>query len=235
MNIPNHVAIILDGNGRWAKKKGMPRNYGHIQGAKNLEVIIEEAHNLGIKYLTVYAFSTENWNRPKEEVDGLMKLLRNYMKTCLKTASKNRMSVRVIGDKSRLDDDIQKRIAELENLTRDYEGIHLQIAINYGGRDEIRRCVQTLTQKVCSGEITSDKITEELISENLDTAGIPDPDLLIRTCKELRISNFLLWQLAYSEFYFTEVEWPDFDKTELMKAIEAYNNRNRKFGNVSEQ
>lgn len=235
MNIPQHVAIILDGNGRWAKKKGMPRNYGHIQGAKNLEVIIEESHNLGIKYLTVYAFSTENWNRPKEEVDGLMKLLRNYMKTCLKTATKNRMSVRVIGDKSRLDEDIQNRIAELENLTRDYEGIHLQIAINYGGRDEIRRCIRTLADKVNTGELSSEEITEDVISNHLDTSGIPDPDLLIRTCNELRISNFLLWQLAYSELYFTEVAWPDFDKSELMKAIESFNGRSRKYGGVEEQ
>ena len=235
MNIPQHVAIILDGNGRWAKKKGMPRNYGHIQGAKNLEVIIEESHNLGIKYLTVYAFSTENWNRPKEEVDGLMKLLRNYMKTCLKTATKNRMSVRVIGDKSRLDEDIQNRIAELENLTRDYEGIHLQIAINYGGRDEIRRCIRTLADKVNTGELLSEEITEDVISNHLDTSGIPDPDLLIRTCNELRISNFLLWQLAYSELYFTEVAWPDFDKSELMKAIESFNGRSRKYGGVEEQ
>ena len=235
MNVPQHVAIILDGNGRWAKKKGMPRNYGHIQGAKNLEVIIEESHNLGIKYLTVYAFSTENWNRPKEEVDGLMKLLRNYMKTCLKTATKNRMSVRVIGDKSRLDEDIQNRIAELENLTRDYEGIHLQIAINYGGRDEIRRCIRTLADKVNTGELSSEEITEDVISNHLDTSGIPDPDLLIRTCNELRISNFLLWQLAYSELYFTEVAWPDFDKSELMKAIESFNGRSRKYGGVEEQ
>jgi len=232
MNIPNHVAIILDGNGRWAKSKGMPRNYGHIQGAKNLEVIIEEAHNIGIKYLTVYAFSTENWNRPKDEVDALMKLLRNYMKTCLKTAAKNRMSVRVIGDKLGLDEDIRRRIDELENATRDYEGIHLQIAINYGGRDEIRRCVQKLAYQVKDGELNAEDITEELISRELDTKDIPDPDLLIRTCNELRISNFLLWQLAYSEFYFTEVPWPDFSKEELRKAIEVYSTRKRKFGAI---
>ncbi len=232
MNIPNHVAIILDGNGRWAKSKGMPRNYGHIQGAKNLEVIIEEAHNIGIKYLTVYAFSTENWNRPKDEVDALMKLLRNYMKTCLKTAAKNRMSVRVIGDKLGLDEDIRRRIDELENATRDYEGIHLQIAINYGGRDEIKRCVQKLAYQVKDGKLNAEDITEELISRELDTKDIPDPDLLIRTCNELRISNFLLWQLAYSEFYFTEVPWPDFSKEELRKAIEVYSTRKRKFGAI---
>lgn len=232
MNIPNHVAIILDGNGRWAKSKGMPRNYGHIQGAKNLEVIIEEAHNMGIKYLTVYAFSTENWNRPKDEVDALMKLLRNYMKTCLKTAAKNRMSVRVIGDKLGLDEDIRRRIDELENATRDYEGIHLQIAINYGGRDEIRRCVQKIAHQVKDGKLNAEDITEEMISRELDTKEIPDPDLLIRTCNELRISNFLLWQLAYSEFYFTEVPWPDFSKEELWKAIEVYSTRKRKFGTI---
>lgn len=232
MNIPNHVAIILDGNGRWAKSKGMPRNYGHIQGAKNLEVIIEEAHNMGIKYLTVYAFSTENWNRPKDEVDALMKLLRNYMKTCLKTAAKNRMSVRVIGDKLGLDEDIRQRIDELENATRDYEGIHLQIAINYGGRDEIRRCVQKIAHQVKDGKLNAEDITEEMISRELDTKEIPDPDLLIRTCNELRISNFLLWQLAYSEFYFTEVPWPDFSKEELWKAIEVYSTRKRKFGTI---
>jgi len=232
MNIPNHVAIILDGNGRWAKSKGMPRNYGHIQGAKNLEVIIEEAHNMEIKYLTVYAFSTENWNRPKDEVDALMKLLRNYMKTCLKTAAKNRMSVRVIGDKLGLDEDIRRRIDELENATRDYEGIHLQIAINYGGRDEIRRCVQKIAHQVKDGKLNAEDITEEMISRELDTKEIPDPDLLIRTCNELRISNFLLWQLAYSEFYFTEVPWPDFSKEELWKAIEVYSTRKRKFGTI---
>lgn len=235
MKIPNHVAIILDGNGRWAKSKGMPRNYGHIQGAKNLEVIIEEAHNIGIRYLTVYAFSTENWSRPKEEVDALMKLLRNYMKTCLKTASKNRMSVRVIGDKSALDEDIQKRIEELERATKDYEGIHLQIAINYGGRDEIKRSVQKIAKKVADGILKVEDISEKLISNELDTCQIPDPDLLIRTCNELRISNFLLWQLAYSELYFTEVAWPDFTKDELKKALEAYHTRKRKFGAIEEE
>ena len=235
MNIPNHVAIILDGNGRWAKAKGMPRNYGHVQGAKNVEVICEEAYRMGISYLTVYAFSTENWNRPQDEVDALMKLLRNYMKTCLKTAAKNNMCVRVLGDKTRLDEDIRKRIDELEKATARNTGLHFQIALNYGGRDEIRRAAVKIARMVKEGELDADRITEDLISDSLDTAGIPDPDLLIRTCNEERISNFLLWQLAYTEFYFTPVAWPDFSKAELEKAVEAYNHRDRKYGLVKEE
>lgn len=235
LKIPNHVAIILDGNGRWAKSKGMPRNYGHVQGAKTVEVICEEAYRMGIQYLTVYAFSTENWNRPKEEVDALMTLLRNYMKTCLKTAAKNNMCVRVIGEKSRLDQDIRDRIEQLEEATKENTGLHFQIAINYGGRDEIVRAVRQLSWQVQRGELTPEQITEESISDALDTKGIPEPDLLIRTCNELRISNFLLWQLAYTEFYFTPVAWPDFSKEELMKAVAAYNKRDRRYGLVTEE
>ncbi|MBQ9990028.1 MAG: isoprenyl transferase [Lachnospiraceae bacterium] len=235
MKIPKHVAIILDGNGRWAKAKGMPRNYGHIQGAKAVETICEEAYNMGIQYLTVYAFSTENWNRPKEEVEGLMKLLRNYLKTCLKRAEKNKMCVRVLGDKSRLDEDIRKRIDELEKATADNTGLHFQIALNYGGRDELVRAAGKLALKVQDGSLKPEEITEELLAGELDTTGIPDPDLLIRTCNELRISNFLLWQLAYSEFYFTDVAWPDFNRKELEKAVEAYNNRDRRYGLVKEE
>lgn len=235
LKIPNHVAIILDGNGRWAKAKGMPRKYGHIQGAKTVEVICEEAYRMGIKYLTVYAFSTENWNRPKDEVDALMKLLRNYMKTCLKTAKKNRMSVRVLGDKTGLDDDIRERIEELEQATKDNDGLQFQIAINYGSRDEITRAVKAMTNDIGEGKISAEDITEEMVNSYLDTRDIPDPDLLIRTCNEQRVSNFLLWQLAYTEFYFTPVAWPDFSKEELVKAVEAYNHRNRKFGQVKEE
>ncbi len=235
LKIPNHVAIILDGNGRWAKAKGMPRNYGHVQGAKTVEVICEEAYKMGIQYLTVYAFSTENWNRPKDEVDALMKLLRNYMKTCLKTAAKNRMCVRVIGDKSRLDEDIRTRIEELEEATKDNDGLHFQIAINYGGRDELVRAVKQIAEKASLGEVNAKEISEEMISGALDTKGIPDPDLLIRTCNEQRISNFLLWQLAYTEFYFTPVPWPDFTKEELEKAVEAYNHRDRRYGLIKEE
>lgn len=232
--MPNHVAIILDGNGRWAKAKGMPRNYGHAQGAKQVEVICEEAYRMGIQYLTVYAFSTENWSRPKEEVDALMKLLRSYMKTCLKTAEKNRMCVRVIGDKTGLDEDIRKRISELEEATKQNDGLHFQIALNYGGRDELRRCMKDIGRRIAKGVLKPEDITEELISETLDTRGLPEPDLLIRTCNEQRISNFLLWQLAYTEFYVTPVAWPDFSKEELIKAVEAYNKRDRRYGLVKE-
>ena len=233
--MPRHVAIILDGNGRWAKSKGMPRNYGHVQGAKTVETICEEAYRMGIQYLTVYAFSTEDWNRPKDEVDALMKLLRNYMKTCLKTAEKNRMCVRVLGEKSRLDEDIRTRIAELEEATKNNDGLHFQIAINYGGRDEIVRAMKKMSEKVALGELKPEDITEQCVEQYLDTAGIPDPDLLIRTCNEERISNFLLWQLAYTEFYFTPVPWPDFTKEELMKAVEAYNHRDRRYGGLKEE
>ena len=232
--IPQHVAIILDGNGRWAKSKGMPRNYGHVQGAKTVEVICEEAYRMGIQYLTVYAFSTENWNRPEDEVSALMGLLRNYMKTCLKTAAKNNMCVRVIGEKSRLDEDIRKRIGELEEATKENTGLHFQIGINYGGRDEIIRAAKKLAVQVREGTLQPEDITQERFDGMLDTAGIPDPDLLIRTCGEQRISNFLLWQLAYTEFYFTPVAWPDFTKEELEKAVAAYNKRDRRYGLVKE-
>ena len=210
----------------------MPRNYGHVQGAKTVETICEVAYKMGIQYLTVYAFSTENWSRPKDEVDALMKLLRNYMKTCLKTAEKNRMCVRVLGEKSGLDEDIRTRIQELEEATRNNDGLHFQIAINYGGRDEIVRASRKLAAAAAAGKLKPDDITEETVSNLLDTAGIPEPDLLIRTCNEQRISNFLLWQLAYTEFYFTPVPWPDFTREELIKAVEAYNHRDRKLGGL---
>ena len=235
MKIPQHVAIILDGNGRWAKSKGMPRNYGHMQGAKNVEVICEEAYKMGIKYLTVYAFSTENWNRPQDEVDALMKLLRNYMKTCLKTAAKNDMKIRVIGDKTRLDEDIRTRIAELEESTKNNGGLNFQIAINYGSRDEMRRAITALAKDCVEGKVNPDDISESMFDAYLDTHDIPDPDLMIRTSGEQRLSNYLLWQLAYSEFYFTDVPWPDFSKEELEKAVEQYNKRDRRFGGVKEE
>lgn len=235
MNVPQHIAIILDGNGRWAKSKGMPRNYGHAQGSKNVEKICEVAYKMGVKYLTVYAFSTENWNRPQSEVDALMTLLRNYMKTCLKTAEKNRMKVRVIGDKTRLDDDIRTRIEELEEASKNNDGLNFQIAINYGSRDEMIRAMRKMMKDCEAGKITSDEVTEEVFESYLDTHGIPDPDLLIRTSGELRLSNYLLWQLAYTEFYFTDVPWPDFTKEELEKAIMQYNNRDRRYGKIKEE
>ena len=234
MNIPQHVAIILDGNGRWAKAKGMPRNYGHIEGAKTVEKICEEAWRMGIKYLTVYAFSTENWKRPQEEVDALMKLLRNYMKTCLKTAAKNDMVVRVIGDKTGLADDIRESIEELEIASANNGGLNFQIAINYGSRDEIVRSVRKVMEDVKAGKIEADQMDEAMFDSYLDTAGIPSPDLLIRTSGEQRLSNFLMWQLAYTEFYFTDVPWPAFTKEDLEKAIEKYNSRDRRFGGVKE-
>lgn len=234
MNIPQHVAIILDGNGRWAKSKGMPRNYGHMEGAKTVEKICEEAWKMGIKYLTVYAFSTENWKRPREEVDALMKLLRNYMKSCLKTAAKNNMVVRVIGDKTGLDDDIREKIDELEMASANNSGLNFQIAINYGSRDEIVRSVRKIMEDVKSGKIEADQMDEAMFDSYLDTAGIPSPDLLIRTSGEQRLSNFLMWQLAYTEFYFTDVPWPAFTKEDLEKTIEKYNSRDRRFGGVKE-
>ena len=235
LRMPRHVAIILDGNGRWARAKGMPRNYGHVQGAKTVETICEEAYRMGIQYLTVYAFSTENWNRPRDEVDALMKLLRGYMKTCLKTAEKNRMCVRVLGEKSRLDADIRSRIAELEEATKSNDGLHFQIAINYGGRDEIVRAARRMAEAVSEGRLRPEEITQDTVGGYLDTAGIPEPDLLIRTCNEQRISNFLLWQLAYTELYFTPVAWPDFSRKELEKAIIAYNKRDRRYGLVKDE
>ena len=234
MKVPQHVAIILDGNGRWAKAKGMPRNYGHAQGSKNVERICEEAWRMGIKYMTVYAFSTENWNRPKDEVDALMKLLRNYMKTCLKTAAKNDMKVRVIGDIEPLDEDIKKRISELEAATVDNGGLNFTIALNYGSRDEMTRAAKRMAQDCAAGKLAPETIDESVFESYLDTHGIPDPDLLIRTSGEQRLSNYLLWQLAYSEFYFTDVPWPDFTKDELVKAVEEYNQRHRRFGRVEE-
>jgi undecaprenyl diphosphate synthase len=232
MNIPQHVAIILDGNGRWAKSKGMPRNYGHTAGAKNVETVCRAAGELGIKYLTLYAFSTENWSRPESEVAALMKLLESYLKNCIKTAEKNDMRVRVIGDKTRLNEDFQRQIAELEEASANNQGLNLTIAINYGSRDEMVRAMRRMMSDCRDGKISVEQVDEKLFSSYLDTAGIPDPDLLIRTSGEQRLSNYLLWQLAYSEFYFTDIPWPDFHKKELELAIEAYNKRDRRYGGL---
>lgn len=235
MNVPNHIAIILDGNGRWAKAKGMPRSYGHVKGCANLETICDDMKELGVKYLTVYAFSTENWKRSKEEVEGLMKLFRNYLKKCIKIAERNKMCVRVIGDVTGFDEDIQKKIKDLEEFSKDYTELHFQIALNYGSRDEITRGMRKLATDAAEGRLKPEEITENVIEGYLDTAGIPDPDFLIRTSGEQRLSNYLLWQLAYTEFYFTDVAWPDFDKKELIKAIEKYNQRDRRFGGIKEE
>lgn len=231
--IPSHIAIIMDGNGRWAKKRGLPRTAGHTQGARVVEQILEDADDLGVGYLTVYAFSTENWSRPEKEVRALMNLLRRYMRTSVAKCMKNNVCVRVIGDKSRLDDDLQEAIRHLEEVTANNTGIHFQIAINYGGRDEIMRAVRKAASTASTSGKSPEEITEAEFEGCLDTAGLPDPDLLIRTCGEERISNFLLWQLAYSELYFTDTAWPDFNKKELEKAIDAYNHRERRYGGLT--
>lgn len=230
-DVPNHVAIILDGNGRWAKQKGMPRTYGHKAGADNVEPICRAAYDMGIKYMTFYAFSTENWSRPAEEVSTLMTLLGDFLKKAKKTARDNNMRVRVIGDLSRLEDKLTKSIAELMEESKDYTGLTLTIALNYGSRDEIVRAVNHMIEDAKSG-ILNEKVTEDIFSDYLDTKDLPDPDLLIRTSGEQRLSNYLLWQMAYTEFYFTKVPWPSFDENELKAAVEAYKNRDRRYGGI---
>ena len=235
MNVPNHIAIILDGNGRWAKAKGLPRGYGHVKGCANLEQVCYDIKDLGVKYLTVYAFSTENWKRSREEVDGLMKLFRSYLKKCIKISRDNKMKIKIIGDISAFAPDIQESIRKLEEFSKDYDELYFQIAMNYGSRDEITRGMRKMAQDVADGKVSPDQITEDTIGSYLDTAGVPDPDLLIRTSGEQRLSNFLMWQLAYTEFYFTDVAWPDFHKAELVQAIEQYNQRDRRYGGVNEE
>ncbi len=233
LKIPQHVAIILDGNGRWAKKRFLPRNAGHVQGAKTVEKICEEAWRMGIKYLTVYAFSTENWKRPQSEVDALMKLLSDYLENCIETANKNDMCIRVIGDKTGLNDELRAKIDELENVTKNNPGLNFTIALNYGSRDEMVRAMKKMAADVKSGKVVPEDIDENMFESYLDTKGIPDPDLLIRTSGEERLSNYLLWQLAYTEFHFTDVLWPDFSKDDLLEAVVAYNKRDRRYGKVN--
>ena len=230
--IPQHVAIIMDGNGRWAKKKHMPRTFGHAQGARVLEQTLEDCDDLGVKYLTVYAFSTENWARPYEEVQVIMNLFRDYLISAVEKCNRNNVRCMVIGERSKLDDDIIAAINNLENETRNNTGITFIVAINYGARDEITRGVREIAESIRKGEIDPADISEDLITAHLDTRDIPDPDLLIRTSGEERLSNFLMWQLAYTEFYFTDIPWPDFNKEELIKAIEKYSSRDRRYGNV---
>ena len=232
MSVPNHVAVIMDGNGRWAKSKGLPRKMGHVQGGKNVEDMLYIADELGIKYFTVYAFSTENWKRSEDEVSALMTLLRSYLSSGFKKAAKNNVRIRIIGDRTGLAKDIQELINDLEESSKDNTGLQFQIAINYGSRDEIVRMMRSMALEIEAGNLSSDDINEEYVSKHLDTGDIPDPDLLIRTSGEQRLSNFLLWQLAYSEFYFTDKHWPEFDKEELVKAIESYSKRDRRFGDA---
>lgn len=234
LTIPQHVAIILDGNGRWAKKRGLPRNLGHAQGFATVEKTVFHAADLGIKYLTVYGFSTENWKRPEEEVSGLMTLFRAYMKRLLKTALENDARVLMIGERSRFPQDIIDGINELEEKTKNNSRITFTIAINYGGRDEITRAVNKMIQEAKDGTLT-EPVTEQVIAQHLDTKLIPDPDLLIRTSGEQRLSNYLIWQSAYAELYFTNVLWPDFSKEDLIEAIRYYNTRDRRFGGLSKK
>ncbi len=235
LKIPTHVSIILDGNGRWAKSKGMPRTYGHTQGAKNIEQICMDADDIGIKYLTVYAFSTENWNRPSSEVAALMKLLNFYLTTIGKKAMKNNMRMRIIGDRNGLDEGIRKAIVDIEELTRNNTGLQFQIAINYGSRDEMLRAMRKMLVDYKDEKFALEDLDDSLYSSYLDTADIPDPDLMIRTSGEERLSNYLMWQHAYSEFYFTKVPWPDFSKEDLLEAIRAYTSRDRRFGAIKEE
>ncbi len=235
MSVPQHIAIIMDGNGRWAKKRGLPRNAGHTAGAKNVENICLAAKKLGVKYLTLYAFSTENWSRPASEVKALMKLLAGYLDKCVQTAHENKMHIRVIGDISRLDAKFQKQIVEAERISAVYDDLNLTIAINYGSRDEMLRAMRSVSMDVRDGRLSPEELTGELFDSYLDTKELPDPDLLIRTSGEQRLSNYLLWQLAYSEFYFTDVPWPDFNEKELKKAIDTYENRDRRYGGIKEE
>lgn len=235
LKIPTHVSIILDGNGRWAKSKGMPRTYGHTVGAKNIEQICMDADEIGIKYLTVYAFSTENWNRPSTEVAALMKLLSHYLRTIGKKAMKNNMRMRIIGNREGLSEEICDAIVALEKLTEKNTGLQFQIAINYGSRDEMLRAMKKMLVDYKDDKFTLDELDDAKYASYLDTADIPDPDLMIRTSGEERLSNYLMWQHAYSEFYFTKVPWPDFKKKDLLDAIRAYTSRDRRYGAISEE
>jgi len=228
--IPNHVAIIMDGNRRWAKEKGLDYRIGHKEGAKTLEKIVRYAKKVGIKYITVYAFSTENWKRTDEEVGALMLLLKTYLDDYSKRADTENIKVKVLGDITALSDGLQKSIRKCENRTKDNTGITFCIGINYGGRDEIVNAVKNIASDVKNGNISVEDIDENLISNNLYTSGMPDPDLVIRTSGELRTSNFLPWQIVYSEFLFLDKYWPDFSEEDIDNAILVYQKRNRKFG-----
>lgn len=230
--IPRHVALILDGNGRWAKKRGLPRTMGHKEGCKTVEKTVEIAARMGIEYLTVYGFSTENWKRSAEEVGALMQLFRYYMVRLLKIAKENNVRVKMIGDRRRFDEDIIEGINRLERETKENTGLTFVIAVNYGARDEITRAASRLAADCVQGKMKAEEITEDILSSYLDTAGMPDPDLLIRTSGEIRLSNYLLWQLAYTEIYVTDCLWPDFNEEELKRAVVQYNKRERRFGGV---
>lgn len=229
-NLPKHIAIIMDGNRRWARNKGLPVALGHKEGAKTLEKIVRYAKNIGIKYITVYAFSTENWKRSEEEVSTLMNLMMNYLESYSKRADSENIKVQILGNRQGLSDKMNDLIEKCMERTKDNTGITFNIALNYGGRDEILGAVKNIAEKIQNNEMKIEDITEQTISDNLYTKGQPDPDLLIRTSGEIRLSNFLPWQLVYSEFVFVDRNWPDFSEKDLDEAIEEYQKRNRKFG-----
>ena len=229
-NLPKHIAIIMDGNRRWARNKGLPVALGHKEGAKTLEKIVRYAKNIGIKYITVYAFSTENWKRSEEEVSTLMNLMMNYLESYSKRADSENIKVQILGNRQGLSDKMNDLIEKCMERTKDNTGITFNIALNYGGRDEILGAVKNIAEKIQNNEMKIEDITEQTISDNLYTKGQPDPDLLIRTSGEIRLSNFLPWQLVYSEFVFVDKNWPDFSEKDLDEAIEEYQKRNRKFG-----
>lgn len=228
--MPKHIAIIMDGNRRWAKEKGIEVKLGHKAGAENLEKLAYFANDLGLKYLTVYAFSTENWKRTKEEVGALMLLLRAYIDKLLKRTTSDNIRIKVLGDIEKIDEGLRNDILKIVESTKNNTGLTLNIAFNYGGRDEITKAVKKIASKVASNELNMQDINEQLISDNLYTEGEPDPDLVIRTGGELRVSNFLLWQIAYAEFLYVQKYWPDFSEDDLVDAIVTFQNRNRKFG-----
>lgn len=229
-NLPQHIAIIMDGNRRWAKNKNLPVSFGHKEGAKTLEKIVRYANKIGIKYITVYAFSTENWKRTEEEVSTLMNLFQSYLDDYSKRADSENIKVKIIGSKNGLSEKMQNSIEKCMERTKNNTGIIFNIALNYGGRDEIINAVKNIAQKVKNNEINIEEIDEKVISQNLYTKNQPDPDLLIRTSGEIRLSNFLPWQLVYTEFIFIEKNWPDFNEKDLDDAIQIYQKRNRKFG-----
>ena len=230
--LPRHIGIIMDGNGRWAKKRGLPRTAGHTAGAANFRTITKYASSIGIEYLTVYAFSTENWNRPQEEVSALMKLFKDYLEEALRDFMDENIKVRFIGDVSKFPRELRELIGEVETASSVKTGMVLNLAMNYGGRAEILRSVKTIAEDVKSGKISPEDITEEIIAHNLYTENQPDPDLIIRPSGEQRLSNFMLWQSAYSEFVYFDILWPDFKTKHLDEAIEKFSERNRRFGAV---
>ena len=231
-HLPRHVAIIMDGNGRWARKRGLPRTAGHAAGAENFRTIATYCKDIGLKYLTVYAFSTENWKRPAEEVSAIMGLLKKYLLEAIGRMERDRVKMRFFGDLSPLDPELQALCRRTEEISTHYEGCQVNICLNYGGRDEVLRAAKAFAEECVRGEKKPEDLTEEVFGSHLFSAGVPDPDLVIRPSGEIRISNFLLWQSAYAEFYFTDVLWPDFTKEELNKALAAYQGRSRRFGGV---